>query len=162
MTFQILVLPSDLTPPPADFRLLVDALLAEADADWIDAPDDGDLRLSDGTEIGLFLDDQENVAAFVLEGTNETAFDLIYTLADRAAAFVAVGERACAAPPTDDVLPEFEAQLPTPDDLPNRQAFGDWMRVAMAAARPAPVSPPRPPRPSLLQRLSDSLFGKEI
>ena len=163
MAIQVVVYPSDLTPPPGAFQTLVAEVLADLGASWVDAADDGDLVLNDGAEIGLFLDDEENVAAFVLDGPNEAALDLIYALADRGAAFVTVGKRACGLLPTGDVLPQFEAQLPNPDDLPNRRAFGDWMREAIAADRPEPkTQPSRRPQRSLIQRLSDALFGKEM
>lgn len=163
MAVQVIVYPSDLTPPPGAFQALVADVLADSGAGWVEGPEDGDLRLNDGTEIGLFLDDAENVAAFVLDDQNEAAFDLIYALAERGAAFVTVGQRACGLLPTGDVLPPFEAQLPNPDDLPNRRVFGDWMREAMIAERPRPqAQPSRRPQRSLIQRLTDALFGKEI
>lgn len=163
MTFQVIVYPSDLTPPPGAFQALVAQVMDAAGAGWIDDPEDGDLRLADGTEIGLFMDDEENVAAFVLKDQNEAAFDLIYALAEQGAAFVTVGKQACGLPPTGDVLSEFEAEVPNPDDLPDRRAFGDWMRQAIAVQRPTPdVQPSRSPQRSLLQRLSDALFGKEM
>lgn len=163
MAIQVVVYPSDLTPPPGAFQTLVAQILVDVGAAWVDAADDGDLRLNDGTEIGLFLDDEENVAAFVLDDQNEAAFDLIYALAEQGAAFVAVGKQACGLLPTGDVLPQFEAQLPNPDDLSNRRALGDWMRRAIAAERPQPsTQPSRRPQRSLMQRLADALFGKEI
>jgi len=163
MAIQVVVYPSDLTPPPGAFQTLVAQILVDVGAVWIDAPDDGDLRLNDGTEIGLFMDDEENVAALVLDDQNEAAFDLIYALAEQGAAFVTVGQRACGLLPTGDVLSQFEAQLPNPDDLPNRRIFGDWMREAIVAERPRPkTQPSRRPKRSLFQRLSDALFGKEI
>lgn len=163
MAVQVVVYPSDLTPPPGAFQTLVAGVLADLGAGWIDDPEDGDLRLNDGTEIGLFMDDQENVAAFVLDDQNEAAFDLIYALAEQGAAFVTVGTQACGMLPTGDVLPQFEAQLPNPDDLPDRRAFGDWMRHAIAAQRPkSEAQPSRPPQRSLMQRLADALFGKEM
>ena len=163
MAIQVVVYPSDLTPPPGAFQALVAEVLADLGASWVDAPDDGDLRLNDGTEIGLYLDDEENVAAFVLGDQNEAAFDLLYALAERGAAFVAVGERACGLLPTGDVLPQFKAQLPNPEDLGSRRAFGDWMREAIAVSRPRlETQPSRRPQRSLMQRLSDALFGKEM
>lgn len=163
MTVQVVVYPSDLTPPPGDFQSLVAEILAQSGAGWVETPDDGDLRLNDGSEIGLFLDDAENVLAFVLDDQNEAAFDLIYALAERAAGFVTVGRRACGFAPTGDVLPQFEAQMTNPDDLLDRRVFGDWMRQAIAAESLQPqTQPSRRPRRSLFQRLSDTLFGKEI
>lgn len=163
MAVQVIVYPSDLTPPPGAFQALVADVLADSGAGWIDGPEDGDLRLNDGTEIGLFLDDAENVAAFVLDDQNEAAFDLIYALAEQGAAFVTVGKQACGLLPTGDVPPQFEAQLPNPDDLPDRRAFGDWMREAIAVERPQPsTQPSHRPQRSLMQRLTDALFGKEM
>ena len=163
MTFQVVVYPSNLTPPPGAFQALVAQIMDAAGAGWIDDPEDGDLRLADGTEIGLFMDDEENVAAFVLDDQNEAAFDLIYTLAEQAAAFVTVGKQACGMLSTGDVLPQFEAQLPNPDDLPDRRAFGDWMREAIAVERPqSQTQPSHRPQRSLMQRLADALFGKEM
>ena len=163
MAFQVVVNPSDLTPPPGAFQHLVDKVLAASGAGWIDTAEDADLTLADGSEISLFLDDEENVAAFVLESPNEAAFDLIHGLADRAGSFVCLGERACALLTTGAILPAFAEDLVSPEAVPDRRVFGDWMRVAMHAAQAAPASQTsHPPRRSLFQRLSDSLFGKEI
>jgi len=163
VSLQILVLPSDLTPPPGAFQHLVEDVLATSGARWLDTAEDADVALADGSETSLFLDDEENVAVFILDEPNEAAFDLIYLLTGKAASFVSLGGRACAMPSTGGVLPAFQSDLSNPDDIVNRRAFGDWMRVAMHAARPAPASQTsHPPRRSLLQRLSDSLFGKEI
>ena len=163
MAFQVVVYPSDLTPPTGDAYLnFVAEVLERMDATWIETAEEGELKLVDGSEIALFHDDEDNVAWFVLEDHNEAAFDLIYALAEQGAAFVKVeGERPCALPPTGDPLPAHQAVLGDPDDLPNRRAFGDWMREAIAASRLAPEVPP-PPQRSLIQRLSDALFGKEM
>jgi len=162
MAFQIVVYPSDLTPPTGDAYLaFVAEVLERMDATWIETAEEGDLKLADGTEIPLFHDEEDNVAYFVLDDQNEAAFDLIYTLADGAAGFVVVKDRACALPSSGAVLPRHQAVLTGPDDVANRRAFGDWMREAMAEARPEPEVP-LPPQRSLLQRLSDALFGKEM
>lgn len=162
MAIQVALNPSDLTPPPGAFQQLVEQVLMASGARWVDTAEDGDLALADGGEIGLFLDDGENVAAFVLDGATEAAFDLIHSLAGQAASFVCLGGRACALPTTGAVLPDFAADLIDPEPVPDRRAFGDWMRVAIAAADPAPARDHQPPQLSLFQRLSDSLFGKEI
>jgi len=164
MALQVVVYPSDLTPPTgAPYLDLVAEVLEASGATWVETSEEGDLTLSDGTEIALFHDDEDNVAYFVLEDQSEAALDLIYAVADRAEAFVSVGDRACGLARTGDVLAQHEAQLTNPEDLLTRQAFGDWMRVAIAASQPTPEpQPSRRPQRSLLQRLSDALFGKEM
>jgi|GEM_PF-1215833 len=176
MSFQIHLYPSDLTPPPGPFLTLVAEVLASRGAVWEDQ-EHGELLLSDKTEIGLFTDEEENVAVFVLEDQNEAAFDIVYEIADRSASFITVGELACATPSAGDVLPGHEALYREPDDLKGRPEVGDWLRVSMRAtatpqpggkidAKPASLSSAGPivgaPQRSLFQRLSDALFGKSI
>ena len=171
MSFQIHLYPSDLTPPPGPFLTLVAEVLASRGAVWEDE-EHGELRLSDETEIGLFTDEEENVAVFVLDDQNEAAFDIVYDIADRSASFITVGELACATPSAGDVLPGHDALYREPDDLKGRPEVGDWLRVALRAAAPPPDARPASqssagpivggPQRSLFQRLSDALFGKSI
>lgn len=166
---QIHLQPSDLTPKPGPFQALLAEVLAAREAVWADE-EMGDLRLEDGSEIGLFTDDEENVAIFGLDAPSEPAFDVLYDLAHRGAMFITVGKRACATLSCGDFLPGDEAQFDDPDDLKDRAAVGDWLRVEMhaaaaaKAAAEAPVSKSvgGPPQRSFFQRLSDSLFGRSI
>lgn len=162
MAIQVALNPSDLTPPPGAFQQLVEQVLMASGARWVDTAEDGDLALADGGEIGLFLDDEENVAVFVLAGPTEAAFDLVHSLAEQAASFVCLGARSASLPTTGAVIPDFAAEVSNAERVPDRRAFGDWMRVAIAAANPTPARDHQPPQRSLFQRLSDSLFGKEI
>lgn len=163
MAFQVVLYPSDLTPPPGAFQTLAAEVLVEYGASWVDGPEEGELRLVDGTEIVLFMDEAENVAAFALDDQNEAAFDLIHALADRSKGFVTLGSQACAFLQTGDVLPEHEGLFGDPDDLGDRRQFGDWMRVAMRESAKPPAVTPSGGRPtSLFQQLSDALFGKSI
>jgi len=163
MAFQVVLYPSDLTPPPGAFQTLAAEVLVEHGASWVDGPDEGELRLVDGAEIILCMDDSENVAAFALDDQNEAAFDLIHALADRGKGFVTLGSRACAFLQTGDVLAEHDGLFGDPADLPDRRAFGDWMRVAMRESATPPAVAPSNGRPtSLFQQLSDALFGKSI
>lgn len=170
--------PSDRTPRPDAFAEAARQVVREQGATWLDDDHLLDLRLADGTEIEFDVLEIDEGAYAVLDQPYEPAIDLIYALADRTACFVSIetagpdgtyatGAAAlCALPSTGAALPENQASQATPKQLADRRAFGDWLRVVMIEARrarPTPLpAPPRRPKRSLMQRLSDALFGKEM
>ena len=150
--------PSSTTPPPPQFAAAVEAALSFAGATR--DGDEGGVLLSDGAEFELIVDPQDDIALATVWTVTDAVAQALWAVLEATGSFMLVGDWAGRTPAEEAAA------------MPVRRTVGDVAIdafIEVAAATPvslagAPLAKPLrgPPKPPLLRRLSDALFGKSI
>lgn len=188
MAFEIFLHPTTATGGPKAFNAGVSRVLTAIDAQHSAAAET--VRLSDRTQVHLFLDGNDDIGLLTTEAMTPAVAAAVWRIAGETSAMVAFGGRfyalsAGAQPPTTLALGFPGAQVVQhPEDLASLldHVFEDWQAdeatevlrkeavakavndrrsVALKARKPLPDLVSAPSH-SLLRRLSDALFGKAL
>ncbi|MDB5471798.1 MAG: hypothetical protein JWR84_3358 [Caulobacter sp.] len=188
MAFEIFLHPTTATGGPKAFNAGVSRALAAIGAQHSAAAET--VRLSDRTQIHLFIDGDDDIGLLTTEEMTGTVAAAIWRIAEETASMVNFGDAFYALPsagpvPATLTLGFSSAQtVRRPEDLESllAHAFEDWQAgeatevlrkeavargvnerrsVALKARKPLPDLVSAPSH-SLLRRLSDALFGKAL
>jgi hypothetical protein len=190
MSLEVFLHPSTTSPPPDGFEAAVDDALASIGA--ASAEDGEAVLLADGSTLDLYLDDQDDIALLTLDTVNESVAEAVYAVMAATRSFMLSAGYVCRIAETGGVIPSLAMSFPQareidqvelgeilgcalliaqgveldidePDEAELRARDAELEAAALAAA------PPSEPEPivsktgtPLLQRLSDTLFGKSI
>ena len=188
MAFEIFLHPTTATGGPKAFNAGVTRALATVDAQHSAAAET--VRLSDRTQIHLFLDGNDDIGLVTTETMTPAVAAAVWRIAGETSSMVGFGGRfyalsAGALPPASLAMGFPGAQVVQhPEDLEGllAHAFEDWQAdeatevlrkeavakavddrrsVALKARKPLPDLVSAPSH-SLLRRLSDALFGRSL
>ena len=188
MAFEIFLHPTTATGGPKAFNAGVARALTAVGAQHSAAAET--IRLSDRTQVHLFLDDGDDIALLTTETMTPAVAAAVWRIAEETSSMVGFGERFYALPAAGQVSAGLAMGFPGaqrvqhPQDLESllggvfddfqageatevlrkeavAKAVNDRRSVALKARKPLPDLVSAPSH-SLLRRLSDALFGKAL
>lgn len=188
MAFEIFLHPTTATGGPKAFNAGVSRALTAIDAQHSAAAET--VRLSDRTQVHLFLDGNDDIAMLTTETMTPAVAAALWRMAGETASMVKAGGRYFALPAGGQIASSLALGFPGAQAVQHPQdfeallahLFEDWQAgeatevlrkeavakavndrrsVALKARKPLPDLVSAPSH-SLLRRLSDALFGKAL
>lgn len=184
MAFEIFLHPTTATGGPKAFNAGVSRALAAIGAQHSAAAET--IRLSDRTQVHLFLDGDDDIALLTTETMTPAVAAAVWAIAEETSSMVGFGKRFYALPSAGRAPGAMVGAQPVrhPEDLDGllhgvfedfqageatevlrkeavARAVNDRRSVALKARKPLPDLVSAPSH-SLLRRLSDALFGKAL